>query len=87
MDDSPFGLTACIFTSDVERAEAFAARVDVGTVFMNRCDYLDPLLPWTGAKASGAAVDAADWRDSSIARASIASSCDVDVGASSRVLC
>lgn len=53
VDDSPFGLTACIFTSDVERAEAFAARVDVGTVFMNRCDYLDPLLPWTGAKASG----------------------------------
>lgn len=53
VDDSIYGLTAAIFTRDAERAERFAARVRVGTVFMNRCDYLDPLLPWTGRKNSG----------------------------------
>ena len=53
LNDSAFGLTAVICTSDRNRAEAFAAAVEAGTVFMNRCDYLDPALPWTGVKASG----------------------------------
>jgi len=53
LNDSAFGLTAVICTSDHARAEAFAAAVEAGTVFMNRCDYLDPALPWTGVKASG----------------------------------
>jgi acyl-CoA reductase-like NAD-dependent aldehyde dehydrogenase len=53
LNDSDFGLTAVICTSDRERAEAFAGAVEAGTIFMNRCDYLDPALPWTGVKASG----------------------------------
>jgi acyl-CoA reductase-like NAD-dependent aldehyde dehydrogenase len=52
-NDSDYGLTAAVFTSDVEVAKEFAKRADVGTVFMNRCDYLDPALPWTGVKDSG----------------------------------
>jgi acyl-CoA reductase-like NAD-dependent aldehyde dehydrogenase len=53
MNDSPFGLTASIWTADVERAEYFAARLQAGTIFQNRCDYLDPMLPWTGWGDSG----------------------------------
>jgi len=53
INDSDFGLTAVICTSDQSRAEAFAGAVEAGTIFMNRCDYLDPALPWTGVKASG----------------------------------
>ena len=53
INDSQFGLTAVICTSDRARAESFAKKVEAGTVFMNRCDYLDPALPWTGVKASG----------------------------------
>ena len=53
INDSEFGLTAVICTSDRARAEAFAKAVEAGTIFMNRCDYLDPALPWTGLKASG----------------------------------
>ncbi|MDB5102941.1 MAG: aldehyde dehydrogenase family protein [Fibrobacteres bacterium] len=53
VNDSPYGLTSAIYTSDVERADRFAAAADTGTVFMNRCDYLDPALPWTGVRDSG----------------------------------
>jgi acyl-CoA reductase-like NAD-dependent aldehyde dehydrogenase len=53
LNDSDFGLTAVICTSDRERAEAFAGAVEAGTIFMNRCDCLDPALPWTGVKSSG----------------------------------
>ncbi len=53
VNDSPYGLTSAIYTSDRERAERFAAEADTGTVFMNRCDYLDPALPWTGVRDSG----------------------------------
>ncbi len=53
INDSQFGLTAVICTSDQSRAEAFAKAVEAGTIFMNRCDCLDPALPWTGLKASG----------------------------------
>ena len=47
------GLTAVLFTSDLQRAERLAGSVQAGTIFMNRCDYLDPLLTWTGYKDSG----------------------------------
>jgi acyl-CoA reductase-like NAD-dependent aldehyde dehydrogenase len=53
MNDSPFGLTASLWTRDTERAEAVGARIETGTVFMNRADYLDPALCWTGCKDTG----------------------------------
>nr|WP_258045518.1 aldehyde dehydrogenase family protein [Mesorhizobium sp. NBSH29] len=53
MNDSPYGLTASIWTSDTEHAIAIGDRVETGTVFMNRCDYLDPALVWTGVKDTG----------------------------------
>jgi acyl-CoA reductase-like NAD-dependent aldehyde dehydrogenase len=53
MNDSPFGLTAAIYSSDIERAESLGDALETGTVFMNRCDYLDPALAWTGVKNSG----------------------------------
>lgn len=53
MNDSEFGLTAAIFSADPERAEALGDALETGTVFLNRCDYLDPALAWTGVKNSG----------------------------------
>ncbi|MDX1725837.1 MAG: aldehyde dehydrogenase family protein [Pseudomonas sp.] len=53
MNDSEFGLTAAIFSRDAEAALALAERVEAGTVYLNRCDYLDPALAWTGVKHSG----------------------------------
>ncbi len=53
MNDSPFGLTASLWTNDAKRAAAVGARIQTGTVFMNRCDYLDPALCWTGCKDTG----------------------------------
>jgi acyl-CoA reductase-like NAD-dependent aldehyde dehydrogenase len=53
MNDSEFGLTAAIFSADAARAEALGDALATGTVFLNRCDYLDPALAWTGVKNSG----------------------------------
>ncbi|TAJ97019.1 MAG: aldehyde dehydrogenase family protein [Candidatus Manganitrophaceae bacterium] len=53
MSDSRYGLTASIWTRDRMRAELFARELEAGTLFQNRCDYLDPCLPWTGAGESG----------------------------------
>jgi acyl-CoA reductase-like NAD-dependent aldehyde dehydrogenase len=53
MNDSDFGLTAAIFSADAARAEALGDALETGTVFLNRCDYLDPALAWTGVKNSG----------------------------------
>jgi len=53
MNDSEFGLTASIFTQDIEAGLALGERVATGTLFINRCDYLDPALAWTGIKNSG----------------------------------
>ncbi len=53
MNDSPYGLTASIWTVDDKKAAAIGDQVDTGTWFMNRCDYLDPQLAWTGVKDSG----------------------------------
>jgi acyl-CoA reductase-like NAD-dependent aldehyde dehydrogenase len=53
MNDSDFGLTAAIFSADTARAETLADALEAGTVFLNRCDYLDPALAWTGVKNSG----------------------------------
>lgn len=56
MNDSLLGLTASVWTADRERAEWFGARLEAGTVFQNRCDYLDPALAWTGVKDTGKGV-------------------------------
>ncbi len=56
MNDSRLGLTASVWTSDRDRAARFARALEHGTVFMNRCDYLDPALPWSGWKDSGRGV-------------------------------
>ncbi|WP_159716193.1 aldehyde dehydrogenase family protein [Geminicoccus flavidas] len=56
MNHSPYGLTAAIWTSDPEAAERIGDRIETGTVFMNRCDYLDPALAWTGVKDTGRGV-------------------------------
>jgi acyl-CoA reductase-like NAD-dependent aldehyde dehydrogenase len=53
MNDSPYGLTASIWTADVQAAIEIGDRLETGTVFMNRCDYLDPALVWTGVKETG----------------------------------
>ena len=53
MNDSPFGLTASIWTRDLQAAEAIGGEIETGTVFMNRADYLDPMLAWTGVKDTG----------------------------------
>lgn len=56
MNDSDFGLTAAVFTQDRDAAVAIGQRVETGTFFLNRCDYLDPGLAWTGVKDSGRGV-------------------------------
>jgi acyl-CoA reductase-like NAD-dependent aldehyde dehydrogenase len=53
MNDSDFGLTAAVWTRDVDAARSLGDRVQTGTWFMNRCDYLDPALAWAGVKDSG----------------------------------
>jgi len=53
MNDSPYGLTASIWTKDLEIAEKIGNQVQTGTFYMNRCDYLDPALSWTGVKETG----------------------------------
>ncbi len=53
MNDSRYGLTASIWTEDLHRADRLARQVHAGTIFANRCDYLDPSLAWTGVKDSG----------------------------------
>ena len=53
MNDSEFGLTASLWTRDPQRAATLGAQIETGTVFMNRADYVDPGLCWTGCKNTG----------------------------------
>ena len=53
MNDSQYGLTASIWTTDMDKAINIGNQIETGTFFMNRCDYLDPALAWTGVKNSG----------------------------------
>ena len=53
MNDSPYGLTAGVWTTDEAAALEIGSRIETGTLFMNRCDYLDPALAWTGVKDTG----------------------------------
>jgi len=56
MNGSDFGLTASLWTEDTDAAEKIGRQLQTGTVFMNRCDYLDPALCWTGCKDTGRGV-------------------------------
>lgn len=56
MNDSNYGLTASVWTNHLELAETLGSQLEYGTVFMNRCDYLDPTLPWVGIKHSGRGI-------------------------------
>jgi acyl-CoA reductase-like NAD-dependent aldehyde dehydrogenase len=53
MNDSPYGLSASVWTRDHAAAERIGGEIETGTVYMNRCDYLDPGLAWTGVKDTG----------------------------------
>ncbi|KUJ82488.1 aldehyde dehydrogenase [Microbulbifer flavimaris] len=53
MNDSDFGLTSAIYSRDIDAARTIGERLQTGTVLLNRCDYLDPALAWTGVKQSG----------------------------------
>ncbi len=53
MNDNAYGLTASIWTMDPKRAMRIGEQIETGTFYMNRCDYLDPALPWTGVKDTG----------------------------------
>ena len=56
MNDSPYGLTASVWTRDKDFAISFGKQIHTGTFFMNRCDYLDPGLAWTGVKDTGVGI-------------------------------
>lgn len=56
MNDSKYGLTASVWTSDEGAFESLVDKIEAGTVFQNRCDYLDPALAWTGVKHSGRGI-------------------------------
>lgn len=56
MNDSDYGLTASIWSTDIDVAKELGRRIETGTVFLNRCDYLDPALAWTGVKDTGRGV-------------------------------
>lgn len=53
MNDTDYGLTASVWTNDIPRGEELLERLEAGTVFVNRCDYPNPDLAWTGWKKSG----------------------------------
>ena len=68
MNDSDFGLTASIWTRDMDAAERIALQVEAGTIFANRCDYLDPRLAWTGVKDSGSGASLGRWGFEAVTR-------------------
>ena len=53
MNDSDYGLTASVWTADLDLGLSLVDRIETGTGFVNRCDYLDPALAWVGVKDSG----------------------------------
>lgn len=53
MNDCKYGLTVSLWTQDADRAARLGEDLETGTVFMNRADYLDPALCWTGVKETG----------------------------------
>lgn len=69
MNDSNFGLTASLWTSDIEAASSIGREIETGTVFMNRCDYLDPALCWGGCKDTGRGTSLSTLGYNSVTRA------------------
>ncbi|KAI0812702.1 NAD-aldehyde dehydrogenase [Irpex lacteus] len=75
MNDSPYGLTASVWTNAEKNKESeevflkFADELETGTVFLNRCDYLDPALAWTGVKNSGRGVSLSKYGYDQLTRA------------------
>ncbi len=69
MNDSVFGLTASIWRKDLNAAMAIGNQIETGTVFMNRCDYLDPALCWTGCKDTGRGISLSSLGYQSVTRA------------------
>ncbi|TPX38251.1 hypothetical protein SmJEL517_g00036 [Synchytrium microbalum] len=68
MNDSQFGLTASVWTRDEKAAVMIADQIEAGTVFANRCDYLDPALTWAGMKMSGRGVTLSTYGYDSLTR-------------------
>ncbi|WP_163834011.1 aldehyde dehydrogenase family protein [Spartinivicinus ruber] len=68
INDSAYGLTAAIYGKDSEITRNMASQLAVGTVFLNRCDYLDPALAWTGIKASGKGYCLSNWGYETVTR-------------------
>jgi acyl-CoA reductase-like NAD-dependent aldehyde dehydrogenase len=68
MNDSEYGLTASIWTRDRDAARVLSSQIETGTVFMNRCDYLDPALAWTGVKNTGRGVSLSPFVYDSVTR-------------------
>jgi acyl-CoA reductase-like NAD-dependent aldehyde dehydrogenase len=60
MNDSHYGLTAAIWTQDIDRAFILGSRIEAGSFAINQCNYADPWLPWGGVKASGMGVTDGD---------------------------
>ncbi len=56
MNDSPYGLTASVWTNDESAAVRIGQQIETGTIYMNRCDYVDPALVWTGVKETGRGI-------------------------------
>lgn len=56
MNDSPYGLTASVWTNDQDAAISIGNHIETGTVYMNRCDYVDPVLVWSGVKDTGRGI-------------------------------
>ncbi|SGY29763.1 BQ5605_C002g01082 [Microbotryum silenes-dioicae] len=69
INESPYGLTGSIWTKSEAAFEALVDHVETGTVFMNRCDYLDPALPWTGVKNSGRGISLSRYGFDAVTRA------------------
>ena len=68
MNDSEYGLTASIWSTSIEESKKLSSKIDTGTVFLNRCDYLDPGLAWTGVKNTGRGVSLSAYVYDSVTR-------------------
>jgi acyl-CoA reductase-like NAD-dependent aldehyde dehydrogenase len=53
MLDTEFGLTASVYSDNLETAEPIMEQMDSGTVYWNCCDRVSPYTPWSGRKHSG----------------------------------